>query len=467
MRRLVPLAALAVAACAAPAPCHHTLRHVELYPDTVDGPRALAAIVADPAEPEAVRIAAARALVTLDRRDHDVTRLLVDAFRGARDPAIEEALVVRVVEALHEDPLRNGDTEGARVVAKDRAVALAPHVSESARGRLRDAVIDWHLRELARRRHLGRVDLDDAFAAFGLEDRSALLESLGPQSGPENLRAALDLLADAPPSTGRRAAARLLETEAALRQQAFAAWLRDGLREAVRDRGAEELSPERLEAAVALNRRNFIDGVLQGLRRFCAQPAVADRLSAIAVDDPEEDLRVRALQALEGCATARHVGLLLSLAFDASTPLRVRDYAFDRLAEVEDPRIAARLWRELPTADDGPLGWRLRWRVGALLLVRADAGAVPRFLEALPGDGEYAHEELVGYAERLAALGAAAQPALRDALRSERWFVRVIALLALPVAEGAALRDDDAALRGAHWEPLETVGDVAGRRRLP
>ena len=79
----------------------------------------------------------------------------------------------------------------------------------------------------------------------------------------------------------------------------------------------------------------------------------------------------------------------------------------------------------------------------------------------------HAHEELVGYAERLAALGAAAQPALRDALRSERWFVRVIALLALPVAEGAALRDDDAALRGAHWEPLETVGDVAGRRRLP
>ena len=347
-----------------------------------------------------------------------------------------------------------------QVTAKDHAVALAPHVGADVRAQLGEAVLAWHVRDVARRRDLGRAGIREAFAVFG-DDRSRLLDALGPRRGPTDLGAAAELLADGP--LRARAAARLLETETALRGESFETWLRERLREGAYLRGLRDLPPARLEAAVELNRRNFLEGVLFGMRLFCAERAVADRLMAIGAEDPDDQLRTRALVALEGCAAARHVDALIALGFDANVPVSVRDYAFDRLAEIDDPRITERLWRELPTAADGPLGWRLRWRLGSLLLSRVDASAVPRFFAALSEHGEYASVELNDYAERLADLGDAATRALRDALSSDRWFVRVIALLALPVSEGSALRDDGAPLNGPHWGDWQTVGDVARR----
>ncbi|MCA9610871.1 MAG: hypothetical protein KC619_34985 [Myxococcales bacterium] len=466
--RPASLIVLALVGCAAPPPCHHTLEHVGRFDGTVDGPRELAAIVRSPDEPLEVRVAAAQALAVSTRSDHDPRALLLDALgTTASEPSIQAGLTERIVAALHEDPHASTEAARVQVAAKDAAVLLAPRLDEPSRAAVRDAVMAWYLRAFAERQHLGHTRLEDALAAFGESSREALLDGLDAERGPTNLLAVVELFATAPEPWRSRAATRLVETERTLRGEAFATYMRGRLREQL-SRVGEDLDDEatvyRIESALAINRRQFLEGVFAGMRRFCDDAEVADRLVAAATDDDEaEDVRVRALQALEGCARSGDVDALLELAFDGTAAARVRDYAFDRLAELDEPRIAERLWRELPDADAGPLGWRLRWRVGALLLLRVDASAIPRFFAALPDDGEYAREELTGYAERLATLGAEAQRALRDAIRSERWFVRVIALLALPLEEGASLANDTAPLRGAHWEPWATIGDVARR----
>jgi hypothetical protein len=156
---------------------------------------------------------------------------------------------------------------------------------------------------------------------------------------------------------------------------------------------------------------------------------------------------------------------LLDIALNAEEDISVRDYAFDRIADSRNTAALARLWPVFEQAEDSD--WRIRWRVGSLILTLGGSDVVQRFFNSLD-EGTYAREELYGYGERLSQVRPPPTDFINAQLRSEAWYDRAIALYfwekraeAGDVSRITALEGDDAATQGEHWEDQDTIGKVA------
>ena len=141
----------------------------------------------------------------------------------------------------------------------------------------------------------------------------------------------------------------------------------------------------------------------------------------------------------------------------------VRDYAFDRIADARDTGAITRLWPVFTEVED----WRVRWRVGSLILTLGGPDVVQEFFNRLDDD-EYAREELYGYGERLSQMRPPPTDFINGQLRSSEWYDRIVALYFwekraeagdIPRVEGLA--NDSAETDGEHWEEQDTVGKVA------
>ena len=455
--------------------CHATLAHVEVWRGTVDGPAHLAATVSSADSPNDVRVAAARALSTLDRRDVDAPALLGEALDGD-GASIAPSLINPIVEALEplqEDEFESDEARAARVRAKDAALVIHRYVNERDRARLRDAVMGWYLEDLWGRQNLGRTALSTAVETFGDPAADALLSALVARNGAAMRIAAGIIAARENASLDERAAARLREAEREIDSHEFLEWLEGRVREQVRATHGE-VDATRITRAALLNRENFYqDGVLVSMRHFCARPSIADRLVALARTAPPsllpqdaENRRVGALRALEGCVQERHAEVLANLALSEVESPRLRDSAFDRAAEVRE-RVLDRFWDALGRPA-GPLTPRVQWRIGTFVLQSVDGSQVGRFLDALP-DGVYLPEQLEGFAREIAQMAPPPpDEVLSGMLADSRWFVRVLGLYTARAlnterghAAGDALADDEATLRGDGWAPSITVGDIA------
>jgi len=449
--------------------CLPTLEHVRVWPGTVDGPARLAETLGDERHPLELRRGAAIALLDLERGDVSPLELLADALEPDADGALSASLVEPVVERLAVD----GDTSGGlQVRAKELALRLHPRVDADARARLSEVVMGWYAEDLAARQRAGGTSFGEAVEILGAPAEGALLDLLAPRRGaPAMTLAAEALAAREDEGLAVRAAERLRAAEDELRSPAFLTWLEGRVRESLRARG--EVDEARIQTAARLNRETIVrEGLLVSMQHLCAVPSVADRLVELARAAPAgtsitdaADRRAYALRALEGCVEPRHAETVVGLALDDAEPLGVRDHALDRAAELGGPVVSERLWAAL---EGDPLGWRLHWRVGAIVLGSMDASELPRFLAALR-DGEYAPEQLAGFAEAIAAL----QPPPGDEatgamIEDRRWFVRVLGLHVLRAldaeaasAAAARLSSDRAALVGPRWSPRTTVADVA------
>lgn len=111
--------------------------------------------------------------------------------------------------------------------------------------------------------------------------------------------------------------------------------------------------------------------------------------------------------------------------------------------------------------------WRVRWRVGSLILTLGGADVVQEFFTRL-NDESYAREELYGYGERLSQMRPPPTEFINGQLRSSDWFDRIIALYfwekraeAGDIPRVEALASDAAETEGEHWEEQDTVGKVA------
>lgn len=448
--------------------CRPTLEHVRLWPGTVDGPARLAATVRDTSQPLELRQAAAVALAGLQRGDVAPFELLSEALEPDEDGAVAAALVDPVVERLATEHATQVD----QVLALELALWLHPRVDADARERLSTAVMAWYTTDVVAREGTGATSLTEAVEILGEGAEEGLLAALAPRRGVRAMTLAAEALAAREDEDlARRAAEQLRTAEAELVSPAFLTWLQEEVRSALSARGPVE--EERVRRAAEANREAIVlDGLLTAMHRFCAVTSVADQLMELAGSAPAElssddaaERRARALQALEGCAEARHAEALIGMALDDAEPLNVRDYAFDRAAEVGGPIVTARLWAALEHPAE-PMSWRLRWRIGALVLAAMDASELPRFLAALP-PGEYAPEQLSGFAEAIAALEPG-DDAARAMLDDRRWFVRILGLYvhrasdhADAPAAAARLSADRTPLVGSRWAPMTTVGDVA------
>jgi hypothetical protein len=171
---------------------------------------------------------------------------------------------------------------------------------------------------------------------------------------------------------------------------------------------------------------------------------------------------------MEGHVRADQTTVLLALAMNQSNPMRVRDYAFDRIADSRSREVIPQLWPLAANPDKAQ--WRQRWRVGALILTLGGPEVVPEWLGRLPAarDVEYAREELAGYATRLAAMRPAPDALMLTQLSSPNWWNRAIALYYFErqgneshLARLGTMAGDSMATRGEHWEEHNTIGKIA------
>jgi hypothetical protein len=199
------------------------------------------------------------------------------------------------------------------------------------------------------------------------------------------------------------------------------------------------------------------------------EPEVTARLLEIASHkDPKlTDRRTRALQALEGKLGPQHVDQVLALALDASNPVTVRDYAFDRVGDTRSPKALASMWPLLQSEDQ-----RLRWRAGELILAIGGPAVLSDFFSKLPSAAGVAYEpeELDGYAQRMAQMSPAPRDSALAQLQAPNWWDNVIALdyfqrkateSDVPLME--PLTKNTNPVKGKRWDKSDTVGKVAER----
>ena len=196
-----------------------------------------------------------------------------------------------------------------------------------------------------------------------------------------------------------------------------------------------------------------------------ASKTLLEQLAAQAISQLNER-RVAALQALEGNATKDHLKPLLELALDDKSPASVRDYAFDRLADIRSPEAVPPMWGLVQ--DDK--NERLRWRAGEMVLAIGGNKVLSEFFSKLPSgrDVTYLPEELEGYASRLSQMNPLPREAAKAQLKSSSWWNRVIAIKFLErrgtkddTSLLQRLQKDDTEVKGKGWAKDETVGKVA------
>ncbi len=492
-RPFAPFGALSALLVLTLASCAVTEVDIETWKGTVRGPGRIVAVLSAPRYHDDLRVRAGMALVEMERTDVDGVSELQTAVR-----ALPEADRTRIVDGMAPSLLQLMRGEGAaasatpvgaddppspiQVRAKDAAFLLIAYASPPVQQQLTDGVVGWFTVDFNGRNLSGSFSAEQVVRQLGAPACGQLVEAMSariPQAALVQISLLISQLGDAP--TKARAAERIVAIEREMEGAEFGAWLTERIRnQAVAT--SRTLTDAQIQTAVELNREQFITlGAMPAMHHLADQAIVVTRLLEIAqtatptpptTEAALTDRRVKALQALEGHTPATATSALLALGLNDATPAGVRDYAFDRVADSHDRTVIPQLWplATQTNAENDHAIWRVRWRVGSLLLTLGGSGVVAEWFSRIPvGDHiRYAREELHGYAERLAQIRPEPTAIVRAQLTSSDWAHQVIALYYfdrvgvesdLPAIQ--ALTTSTTATKGDHWEEHAAIGTIA------
>lgn len=459
--------------------CKVTDEDIENWKGTVKGPGKLVAVILTPKYSMELRSRAAIALVEMERNDvegivelqHALHRLdeqtrteLIDTMK---DPLIS---LMRGGAAAQPGAPTAGPTP-LQIRAKDAGFLLITDSSAATRAALTNAVVGWYVEDFNGRALSGKFSAEQVVRQLGAPAATVLVSALNehmPKEAIIKLSELIGQLGEA--ATKATAATRLIAIERAMEGDEFLNWVKGKIRQQM-SAGGGAVDENRVNAGAVLNREQFInDGALPAMKFLADQAVVANRLIEIAAAPTQsETRRTRALLALEGKATEAQLEPLLNMALESTTPVSVRDTAFDRIGDVRSTSSLVRLWPLIVTGSDQ----RVRWRVGELVLGIGGVNVVAEFISKLPSapNTEYAPEELDGYAQRFGQMTPLPTDAMRAQLQSPRWYMRVIALrffarkgVAADEAAMRALTSDSAPVHGptgSAWPANGTVGRAA------
>ena len=478
--------------------CAITEADIETWKGTVRGPGRIVAVLSSPRYHDELRIRAGLALVEMERSDVDGVAELQSAIR-----ALGEEDRTHIVDGMAQSPtgllgLMRGEGAAAsatppgpndppppiEVRAKDATFLLLQYASPAVRQQMTDGVVGWFTVDFNGRNLSGSFSAEQVVRQLGAPACVQLVTAMSariPQAALVQIALLISQLGDDP--TKASAGARIVAIEHEMEGAEFGTWLHDRIANQATASG-RTLDAAHLTMAAELNREGFINqGALPAMHNLGDQPTVQARLMEIVQTTTPtppttaqalEDRRVTALQALEGHAPAGSTQTLLSIALNTASPDRVRDYAFDRVADAHDRSVLPQLWpiATQVNAENDHTIWRARWRVGALLLTIGGADVVQEWFTRLPV-GEhirYAQEELHGYAERLAQIRPEPTAIVRAQLASPDWAHQAIALFYfdrggtmadLPALQ--AMTTSTTATHGDHWDAAHaTIGAIAG-----
>ncbi|MBX3273521.1 MAG: hypothetical protein KF729_24875 [Sandaracinaceae bacterium] len=489
MRSRNVVTVLSLLLCAALPGCKVTTEDIDYWMGTQKGPgKIVAVLLADKYEDE-LRVYAGLALVRMEPRPPSTTSEPIDGVTELQAAVrrLPEETRRRIVDLMIPDlvnMMRGEDTPQAtegdavgllQIRAKDAAFLILPYASEAQGAQLRDEIVDWFARDFNGRNLAGNFSAEQVVRQLGAPAASRLVNAMNAQLPQQALVKVAELISTLGSSATKEAAGqRLVDIEREMESAEFTSSLVERLRQQIRrERGEDvEINQDALTRAAIENRENFITlGALPAMRHLNDQRVVQDRLLELAQTAQVEGLlpprveerRVKALQAMEGGVRREQVDALLDLALAEASPLAVRDYAFDRVADSRSTAAIPRLWPVFRETSD----WRVRWRVGSLILTLGGNDVVQEFFGALP-PAEYAREELHGYGERLASMRPPPADFVLGQLTSSDWHKRCIALYYLErraqepdIARITALEGDAAETRGRNWEDQTTVGRLA------
>lgn len=488
--RTNPLAlTLAFVALALVAGCKVTGDDVEHWKGTVKGPGKIVAVILADKYPMELRTHAALALVQMERNDVDglaelqraLQRLPPDTQREVIDGITPGLISLMRGEGAAQTPTEAGvvpPPSAQQKRAKDAGFLLIAQASPATRAQLTEAVVGWYVQDFGGRLLAGNYSAEQVVRALGAPGAAVLVNALNARMPKEAMTKVAELVGQlGDPAAKARTSQRLIEIEREMESAPFLEWLKGNVRAQLQAASApgRAVNEARVTDVATFNRESFInDGVLPAMKFLADQPTVAARLLEIASQPSAEgdllsERRKRSLMALEGKATAAMLQQLLTIALDPAAPTAVRDYSFDRVGDIRSPEALPRLWPIVSNVAD----WRLRWRVGEMVLSIGGGGVATEFLVKLPtgADASYAPEELAGYATRLGQFSPLPNEIMRAQLASPDWWDRVIALryferkgTAADIPALQALVADSTAVKGpdaTSWEAGYTVGKVA------
>lgn len=363
---LRPLREALVALCVAlvATACAVTEADIEAWKTTVRGPGKIVAVLLADKYSDALRVRAGVALVEMERGDVDGVRELQGALRQLPDETrrrIVDGMAPQLVEMMAgrgpaagapQGPTSSGDPAAPasiQVRAKDASFLVLQYASPPVQLQLTDAVVGWFVEDFNGRSLAGNFSAEQVIRQLGSPAASRLVEAMSARLPQQALVKIAELIAQlGDDATKARAGARIVEIEQEMESAEFGNWLGERLRQqAASSDPPRQLTDEMVARGVAFNREQFIiTGALPAMHHLAGQPPVAARLLTIAQQPsttPElENRRVTALQALEGNVQPGQTAPLLALALDATNPDRVRDYAFDRIADSRDRSVIDR-----------------------------------------------------------------------------------------------------------------------------
>jgi hypothetical protein len=452
--------------------CRVAAEDIEYWKGTVKGPGKIQAVMLAGKYPMELRTAAALALIDMDRTDRDGTADLQAALARLDEKERGELIagVVPGVEGLMKSaPKPDGSASPRQTRAKDAAFLLITNAPPEVKAKLTLDVVNWYMEDFNGRSLAGNYSAEQVIRALGSPAAKVLVKGLKPQMPQQALVKMAQLIGQlAEPSARREAGERIVALEREMESPAFAAWVKQSV-VAQAQRSGIKLEGPRLDTVVAGNRDSFInEGALPAMKWLADEPTVKARLLELASVKSKtpagNQRRVGALAALEGKVSAIDLPGIMELALDAQSPADVRDAAFDRVGDIRSPQALPSLW-PLVASNENP---RLRWRAGELVLAIGGPQVVPEFLAKLPSGGDYAQEELEGYATRMGQMAPPPTQLVREQLTAPAWYNRVIAIRFFERKGGPGdverlkeLAADKASTKGPRWGKTKTVGDVA------
>jgi hypothetical protein len=470
--------------------CKVTEKDVDTWKGTRKGPGKMVAVMLADKFDMPLRIYAALELVEMERQDVDgVTEMqhaiqkLEPETRAQITEGLADGLIALMkkpadvnAQATEEDKKEAAQAaaEGAppphQVRAKDAAFVLVSSAPPAVKERLTQALVQWYTADFNGRSLTGNFSAEQVVRGLGSSAARSLVDALDaklPQAALIKLSELTGQLGD--PEVKKKAGDKLVAIEREMEGAGFLSWLKQQITAQMKAANVPA-DAARVAKAAEVNRENFINnGALPAMKYLADQAEVQKRLLEIAgqKDAKLTDRRTRALQALEGKLGPEHVDEVLALALNASNPVSVRDYAFDRVGDTRNPKALASLWPLLADEDQ-----RLRWRAGELILVIGGPAVLNEFFGKLPSgpNVSYEPEELDGYAQRMSQMTPAPKDAAKAQLESPNWWLSIIGLnyfqrkgTDADVASLEPLARNTTPVKGKRWEKGDTLGKVAER----
>jgi hypothetical protein len=468
------LFACGIALAIGSAGCKVTSADVDTWKGTRKGPGKMVAVMLADKFEMPLRTYAALELVEMERQDVDGVAEMQRAIQKL-EPETRTEIVKSLADGLIElmnkpaaKPSPDGSPPPHQVRAKDAAFLLVSSASPDVKEKLTRAVVSWYTADFNGRSLSGNFSAEQVVRGLGASAAKSLVDALNstlPQQALIKLAELIGQIGD--PETRQKAGQRLVAIEREMEGPQFLSWLKTQITEQMKA-GGGKIDNARVEKAAELNRENFIsNGALPAMKYLADIPEVGSRLLEIASSKKtSEERRTRALQALEGKVGPQQLDQVLALALDASNPVSVRDYAFDRVGDTRSPKALASMWPLVQNGEDP----RLRWRAGELVLAIGGNAVLQEFFDKLATGSGFPPEELDGYAQRMAQMNPPPREAALAQLHSQDWWDNVIALdyfqrkgTEADIADMTPLTKNATPVKGKGWDKNDTVGKVAER----